>query len=196
MAKPVEHKKGQFLIAKILALIFSILLVACLAIPIQHARINTQQEYRDLFQYKKQAKNYYRALHSALVNLDMVSAELTVSLRSPAVSAKEVVPPKNTSVSASATSAAFALLERSPDLLNVQRELAPLVSKTLYRLQTIPDPGNGDIVDTVNGSYDAYRNYRSLLLSAGYDTKDFLEALGEAYDAAHEYEKKLQSLLF
>lgn len=193
MAKPVEHKKGQFLIAKILALVFSVLLIVCFIIPIQHARHNTQQEYRDLFQYKKQAQSYYRALHSALINLDSVYADLTSTLRSADLSANPSlmsagVPPR-------ASSAAFAVLERSSSLFDVQRELSPLVSKALYVLQTIPDPGNGDIVDAVSGSYKAYQDYRALLLSAEYDTEDYLQSLEKAYTAAHEYEKKLQSLL-
>ncbi len=179
MAQPIKHKKGSHLVAKTLALFFSALLIFCLLIPIQRARVNTKQEYRDLFQYTRTAKKYYYALHGALSNLNSIHTALT-----PAVQSQ------------SATTVAFSALRAESELLSIQRSLAALAADTRYSLLIIPDPGNSGIVDAVNASYSAYLAYANCLLSGEYDSASFQETLRETKAEAYAQKNRLYQLLF
>lgn len=163
--------KLKHILGKLLAVILSAILVACCLIPFQRARENTQEEYRDAYRYTLKAQEYYRALNSAINNLNQFAVGFEIN-------------------------DAFSALQNSKGLFDNDEILHRKLSQARAALQFIPDPGSRSLVLAINDSFDAYSEYRDLIFSARYFEEDYFSELRDARANARKYSKKLKDIIY
>lgn len=163
--------KLKLIFGKLVAIFLSAILIACCFVPFQRARENTQEEYRDAYRYTLKAQEYYRALSSAINNLNSFAVGLELN-------------------------DAFSFFKTSNALFSNDEILHSKLSQTRAALQFIPDPGSRGLVSAINDSFAAYSEYRDLIFSANYSDEDFQTDLRDARSSARKYAKKLKSIVY
>lgn len=163
--------KLKLILGKLLAILFSAILIACCIVPFQRARENTQEEYRDAYRYTLKAQEYYRALNSAVNNLNQFAVGFEINDE-------------------------FEVLNSSKGLFDNDAILHRKLSQTRANLQFIPDPGSRALVLAVNESFEAYDKYHDLIFSARYFEEDFDDELRDARSEVRRAAKKLKDIIY
>ncbi len=161
----ITEKLRSFLL-KICALLFFIALILCLVLPIQRARDNKVDEYRDLYRYQLTAQNYYRVLHASIYNLNMLASQIE-------------------------TKGGFNTLSTRDDLLDTDDDLTGKLNRLYATLRTIPDPGDRSLVAAVYDCHSVYLTYHDLVLSGNYHAADYLDTLHDTRASLREVERDL-----
>ncbi len=163
--------KIKYILGKLIAVILSAILIICCFVPFQRARENTQEEYRDAYRYTLRAQEYYRALNSAINNLNQFAVGFEINN-------------------------AFNVLNTSKGLFDNDAILHRKLSQARAALQFIPDPGSRSLVLAINESFEAYSEYRDLIFSARYSEDEFFTELRDARAEVRKFSKKLKDIIY
>lgn len=182
MVQTKTNTSDKHVLAKTLAILLSLVLFICLLIPIQNARLNTQEQYQELYKYKKQASIYYLTINISRRNLDKLTEQLNnISVKDPIMS--------------NGVLTIYSVMKKNSNLLILDRKLSSLVGLYFYDLKKLPDPGHADLVNAVNDYYDSYNLYRDYLQTSPKDADTYYKNLSEIQKKVSDVDTKLQKIL-